>query len=219
MSDKNRPRETPTARPGGGRPGGGMGTLTRPAGPAAEPGQRRGRPAATPSAAPRVSPRPGKRPQATVQPPAARSSTARPSTARPQAPRRAAPRIAERGRERIAARAAQARAAHRMPFFVLLCGLLGGALVSALLINTTLAEGAFQITNLQQSNDALARQRQDLQEQVAAAQSAAVIEQRAYQLGMRPIGQPRYLDLKTGKIVTDAGSGAVSAIDVPGYTP
>jgi cell division protein FtsB len=106
-----------------------------------------------------------------------------------------------------------------MPFFVLLCGLLGGALVSVLLISTTLAEGAFQITGLQQSNDALARQRQELQEQVAAAQSAEVIEQRAYQLGMRPIGEMRYLDLKTGKVITDAGSGAVSAIDVPGYTP
>jgi len=37
-------------------------------------------------------------------------------------------------------------APHRMPFVLLLCGLLGGALVSALVISTTLAAGSFQIT-------------------------------------------------------------------------
>ncbi len=106
-----------------------------------------------------------------------------------------------------------------LPFFLLLCVLLGGALVCALVITTTLAEGSYEITKLQQSNDALARQRQILQEQVAAAQSAPVIEQRALQLGMRPVGELRFLDLKTGKVETDAGSGATGDISVPGYTP
>jgi Na+-transporting NADH:ubiquinone oxidoreductase subunit NqrC len=106
-----------------------------------------------------------------------------------------------------------------MPFFFLLCGLLGGALISALVISTTLAEGSFEITRLQQSNNALAKQRQMLQEQVAAAQSAQTIEERALKLGMRPVGVLRFLDLKTGKVRTDEGSGAVRAIDVPGYTP
>ena len=105
------------------------------------------------------------------------------------------------------------------PFFLLLCALLGGALVCVLVITTTLAAGSFEITKLQQSNDALARQRQILQEQVAAAQSAQVIENRALQLGMRPVGELRFLNLKTGKVQTDAGSGAVAAINVPGYTP
>ncbi len=106
-----------------------------------------------------------------------------------------------------------------MPFFLLLCGLLGGALISALIISTTLAQGSFEITRLQQSNDALTRQRQMLQEEVAAAQSAQVIENRALQLGMRPAGELRFLNLKTGQVRTDAGSGAVAAISVPGYTP
>ena len=65
----------------------------------------------------------------------------------------------------------------------------------------------------------LARQRQTLQEQVAQGQSAQVIEQQAEQLGMREQGQLRFFDLKTGKVRTDAGSGAVQAINVPGYTP
>jgi len=111
------------------------------------------------------------------------------------------------------------RGRKQLPFFLLLCVLLGGALVCALVISTTLAEGSFQITKLQQSNDALARQRQMLQEQVAAAQSAQVIESRALGLGMRPAGELRFLNLKTGKVQTDAGSGAVAAINVPGYTP
>jgi hypothetical protein len=192
MSDRKRPGGTGAAWPGDGTPrGGGTGTLTRPPGPAAKPGQRRPRTVAPPP----VAPRPGRiRPRATIAPPGARPRPA-------QAPHRAAQ-----------------RAAHRMPFFLLLCGLLGGALVSVLVISTTLAAGSFEITRLQQSNDALARQRQQLQEQVAAAQSAQVIQQRAYQLGMRPVGVLRFINLKTGKIVTDAGSGA-SAVQLPGYTP
>jgi pyrroline-5-carboxylate reductase len=90
-----------------------------------------------------------------------------------------------------------------MPFIVLLCGLLGGALVSALVISTTLAEGAFQITNLQQSDSTLAKQQQQLEEEVATAQSAQVIEQRAYELGMRP-SQLQFLNLKAGKIQSSA---------------
>lgn len=111
------------------------------------------------------------------------------------------------------------RGGHRMPFILMLCVLLGGALVCTLLISTTLAAGSYRITKLQQSVDALARQRQTLQEQVAQAQSAQVIEQQAEQLGMGEPGELRFFNLKTGKVQTDAGSGAVQAINVPGYTP
>ena len=111
------------------------------------------------------------------------------------------------------------RGGHRMPFILMLCVLLGGALICTLFISTTLAAGSYRITKLQQSVDALARQRQTLQEQVAQAQSAQVIEQQAEQLGMRQQGQLRFFDLKTGKVQTDAGSAADQAINVPGYTP
>jgi len=106
-----------------------------------------------------------------------------------------------------------------MPFIILLCGLLVGALASLLVISTTLAAGAFRITTLQGQINALDRQRQQLEEQVAADKSAQIIGERAYQLGMRPPGQLRFLDLQTGKIRTDAGSGATARINVPGYTP
>jgi len=36
---------------------------------------------------------------------------------------------------------------------------------------------------------------------------------------MRPAGELRFVNLKTGTVQTDAGSGAVAAIQVPGFTP
>jgi hypothetical protein len=107
----------------------------------------------------------------------------------------------------------------RMPFILLLVGLLGGALVSLLVISTTLAQGAFQITNLQQQNANLARQEQTLTNQVAEAGNPAVIATEAQQLGMRPNPRLGFIDLKTGKIVTGKPSRAEAAINVPGYTP
>ena len=114
--------------------------------------------------------------------------------------------------------AASAFGSHRMPFVLLLCGLLGGALISALVISTTLAEGSFQITNLQHSTSSLARQRQTLEEEVAQAQSSPQIYQRAIQLGMRRPGELQFIDLKTGKTAND-GPTWIGAVNAPGYAP
>ena len=65
----------------------------------------------------------------------------------------------------------------RTPFILLLIGLLGGAMVSLLVISTTLAQGAFQITSLQQQNANLTRQEQTLNNAVAQAANPAVIAQ------------------------------------------
>ena len=121
-----------------------------------------------------------------------------------------------------AARRSQLRQAvagsHRMPFVLLLCGLLGGALVSALVISTTLAEGSFQINKLQDSTSSLARQRQTLEEQVAQGQSAQVIQQQAIKLGMvRPQGV-QFINLKTGKTDND-GPTWIGAKNAPGFAP
>jgi hypothetical protein len=107
----------------------------------------------------------------------------------------------------------------RAPFILLLVGLLGGALISLLVISTTLAEGSFRITNLQQQNTNLARQEQLLTEQVAQASSPAQLAQEAEQLGMRQDPNLRFINLKTGKIVSGKVSQADAEIDVPGYTP
>jgi hypothetical protein len=107
----------------------------------------------------------------------------------------------------------------RMPFILLLVGLLGGALVSLLVISTTLAQGAFRITNLQEQNASLARQEQTLTNEVAQAGNPAVIAKQAEQLGMRPNPYLGFIDPKTGKIVTGKPSRAEAAINVPGYNP
>jgi hypothetical protein len=144
----------------------------------------------------------------------------------PPAERGAGPeQVAATGPQPAVTQARPARAAgatlagsHRMPFVLLLCGLLGGALISALVISTTLAEGSFQINKLQDSTSALARQRQTLQEQVAQAQSAQVIEQRASQLGLRRPGKLLFINLKTGKTTND-GPTWIGAVNAPGYAP
>jgi hypothetical protein len=97
--------------------------------------------------------------------------------------------------------------------------MLTGALASLLVISTTLASGAYRISSLQSQVDSLQLQRQQLQEQVASDNSAQVIAERAEALGMHFQGLLRFVDLKNGKVRTDAGSGASSQIDVPGYTP
>ncbi|MGO9188989.1 MAG: hypothetical protein ACLP8X_11080 [Streptosporangiaceae bacterium] len=107
----------------------------------------------------------------------------------------------------------------RMPFILLLVGLLGGALVCLLVISTTLAQGSFRITNLQEQNANLARQEQTLTNEIAQAGNPAVIAAEAKQLGMRPNPYLGFIDLKTGKIVTGKPSSAEAAINVPGYTP
>lgn len=177
---------------GGGAPGrtGGSGRGGAPRG---ANGLRRGGTATAPPA------------QAAHAPQAGPSTRTAPSVAPAAAPASVVPGVGKQSR--------------RMPFIVLLCGLLAGALASLLVISTTLAAGSFRITTLQQQVNALARQRQQLQEQVAADKSAQIIGERAYQLGMRPPGELEFLNLKNGKVSTDAGSGATSRINVPGFTP
>jgi Na+-transporting NADH:ubiquinone oxidoreductase subunit NqrC len=102
---------------------------------------------------------------------------------------------------------------------LLLIGLLGGALVSLLVISTTLAQGAFQITSLQQQNASLARQEQTLTNAVAQAASPAVIASEAQRLGMRQDPSLRFVNLRNGKIVTGKVSKSDAEINVPGYTP
>jgi hypothetical protein len=107
----------------------------------------------------------------------------------------------------------------RAPFILLLVGLLGGALVSLLVISTTLAQGSYRITNLQQQNANLAKQEQLLSQQVAQASSPAQIAQEAEALGMRPNSHLQFINLKTGKVVKGQVSKSDAEIDVPGYNP
>jgi hypothetical protein len=179
--------------------------FARPRGPVPDGGAQRTRTAAP--AAPRVprAPRPAtasQAPTASKAPAAPKASTA------PKAPTALKPQQAQG--------LSSARTTSRMPFLLLVCGLLSGALVSALVISTTLAQGSFQISQLQQQDSVLARQRQALEAQVAQARSATVIEQRAYQLGMRPVDVVRFLDLRDGKVKTATGGASANGTKVRG---
>ncbi len=130
-------------------------------------------------------------------------------TAKPSAKPSARPAVGYRTRPR------QPRA----PFILLLVGLLGGALVSLLVISTTLAQGSYQITRLQEQNTNLARQEQVLSQQVAQASSPARIASEAEQFGMQQNPNLRFINLKTGKIIQGKISEADAALYAPGYTP
>jgi hypothetical protein len=94
----------------------------------------------------------------------------------------------------------RARQAQRMPFILLLVGLLGGALVSLLVISTTLDEGAYRINSLTQQNNALSKYEQILNQEVNQDRNEATIYQRAYQLGMRTDKNNRFINVQSGTI-------------------
>ncbi len=151
-----------------------------------------------------------------AMPPATRD----PRTRTVSAPRHTRPMTKPATRPTLRPAIGRTRPRHpRAPFILLLVGLLGGALISLLVISTTLAEGSYQITNLQQQNANLAKQEQLLTQQVAQASSPAQIAQEAEALGMQPNPDLKFINLKTGKIVSGHPSTAESEINVPGYTP
>ena len=71
---------------------------------------------------------------------------------------------------------------------LLVVGLLGGALVSLLLLNTVLAQDAFTLSELQRSNQQLNERKQALQEDIARESSPAVLHAKARGLGMVDAG-------------------------------
>jgi hypothetical protein len=114
----------------------------------------------------------------------------------------------------------------RTPFVLLIMALLGGALVSLLLLNTVLAKDAFTLTELQQSNKLLAQQREALQEQIAREESPGLLAQKARALGMVQPFQPAFVDARTGRVAggslrpvphaAAAAAGAAGVVAVPG---
>lgn len=102
-----------------------------------------------------------------------------------------------------------ARAVPRVPFVLLVLGLLGGSLVCLLVINTTLGAASFRISQLQKKSASLSTQEQNLRQQVAAEQAPAAIAQRAYALGMRAQSSTTILDLRSGQIYRLPGQSGV----------
>ncbi|MGI5232934.1 FtsB family cell division protein [Actinoallomurus sp. CA-142502] len=89
--------------------------------------------------------------------------------------------------------------APRAPFALLVVGLLGGALVSLLLLNTVLAQQSFTRSELQQENQRLVERKQALQEDIARENSPEVLHAKARRLGMRDSGDRVVTDPRTGR--------------------
>jgi len=154
-------------------------------------------------------------PAAAARAAAARTATTRTSTTRAGT---AAPARVPTGTARGAARtprpqdrAGAAAALPRMPFVLLVLGLLGGGLICLLVINTTLGATSFRVSQLQSSNTTLSQEEHQLQQQVYAEQNPAQIANRAYQLGMRPQSQLNFLNLQTRRIDHTSGQAGGSA--------
>ncbi len=101
---------------------------------------------------------------------------------------------------------------------MLVVGLLGGGLLSLLLINTILATGAYQITNLQQANISLTQQEQQLSAQIDYEESPAALAAKAAKLGMVSPGLLHFVDLRDGRIKSEPAQNP-GIPTVPGYTP
>lgn len=78
---------------------------------------------------------------------------------------------------------------------LLVLGLLGGALVTLLMLHAVLAEDTFEISTLQQENRILDQEEQALREQILHAESPDRIAAEAEKLGMRPGKEPEFIHL------------------------
>ncbi|WP_411105989.1 hypothetical protein [Streptomyces sp. cmx-4-9] len=99
--------------------------------------------------------------------------------------------------------------AARMPFVLLVVALLGGGLISLLLLNSALNEGSFQLSRLKKETTALTDEEQALQRDVDAHSAPDALQRRAVELGLVPGGSPVFLG-PDGKV-----SGAVSVAEPP----
>ncbi|WP_030707350.1 hypothetical protein [Streptomyces sp. NRRL F-2580] len=83
--------------------------------------------------------------------------------------------------------------AARMPFVLLVVALLGGGLISLLLLNSALNEGSFQLTRLKKETTALTDEEQALQRDVDAYSAPDALQRRAQELGLVPGGSPVFI--------------------------
>lgn len=111
-------------------------------------------------------------------------------------------------RPRLRVVPAPRRRAPRAPFVVLIIALLGGALLSVLVVNTQRAQDAFTLTSLQKHNAQLSDQMQTLRAEVQKDQTPATIASRAAAIGMVAGSDPVFVD-PTGKILGVGASGTV----------
>lgn len=119
------------------------------------------------------------------------------------------------------------RKASRGVFIIVLASILGVGLFGMLLINTTLAQGAFTLSELRSTQAELSRTEATLIESVAALAAPTVLEEKARNLGMVPSSTPAFIQIPSGKILgkpkpapgvrvaTPANATVGEAVEVP----
>lgn len=86
-------------------------------------------------------------------------------------------------------------------FSLVVVGILVLGMVMLLVLNTTLASGAFEISALQSQQRDLAVKEQRLLQDVARAEAPESLQAKARQLGMVPVASPVFLRLADGKVL------------------
>jgi hypothetical protein len=89
----------------------------------------------------------------------------------------------------------------RLPFALLVIGLVAAGLVGLLIVNTSMQSGAFEVGRLQQQNQLLSEQQGDLQRQVQQLSSPVAVTNRAAALGMVADPNPGFLRLSDSKVL------------------
>lgn len=84
--------------------------------------------------------------------------------------------------------------AARTPFVLLVVVLLGGGLISLLLLNSALNQGSFKLSELKRKTTELTDEQQALQRDVDNRSAPGALERRARELGMVAGGSPAFLD-------------------------
>ncbi|MFD0371830.1 septum formation initiator family protein [Streptomyces sp. NPDC059071] len=107
--------------------------------------------------------------------------------------------------------------AARTPFVLLVVLLLGGGLISLLLLNSALNQGSFKLSELKKETTELTDEEQALQRDVDDSAAPDALERRARELGMVPGGTPAFLD-PDGRVRGEP-SVAVSPKPSPRPTP
>lgn len=103
----------------------------------------------------------------------------------------------------------------RIPFVVLVVGIMTTGLIGLLLLNTALERGAYQVTALQQSADALGVREQALTLQVAMLNDPQRVAAKARALGMVGDDRPAFLSVATGQVIgKPAPASAANTVDI-----
>ena len=123
--------------------------------------------------------------------------------------------IAMLPRPRLTIVPAAAARAPRIPFVLLVVGILAAGLVGLLLVNIALQRGAYTVTDLRSRSASLAITQQNLELEVAALREPQRVAHRAVQLGMVRNDSPAFLELSTGKVIgTAVPALAANRVDV-----